>query len=76
MTDKKTSDEIAALAAKVLGAGNPLDRPQFRQMMQNMLPPEHREFLWPQLEAVLKPHFEAMVTLAASCVSQADGPEA
>jgi hypothetical protein len=62
-------DEVS-LAGSVLSKGNPFAHGEAsRELIANMLPPEHRDFLMGRLESFLSPYFEAALSLAADVLS-------
>lgn len=89
MTDKTTSPDVAALAARILAGGNPLDNQQVRIAIQAAVM-EHVHCSSPSqvvtvrvpdtvvenIGYVIAPYFENMLTLAASCVAQAENRDA
>lgn len=65
---KETSSEVASIAARVLGAGNPLDNEQVLAAIGKARATEPT--LAGALGPALKPYFDNMMTLAASALSQ------
>lgn len=79
MDDKRSSDDLATLASHVLRTGNPLDDDALvdmaiRNVMDAMTTGEIVNARLALREA-LGQYFTNVKTLAASVLSQADGPE-
>lgn len=73
---KQTSDRVASLASHIMTKGNPLDSDEFVDAMVGVV--RAAESTQVAREVVREALFEFMQTaksLAASCVSQGDGPE-
>lgn len=63
------NDEVS-LAGAVLSKGNPFaEGESARDLIANMFPPEHRDFLMTRLSAFLSPYFEAALSLAGDVLS-------
>ena len=86
MADKKTSDEIASIAGRILAGGDPFENTQVRMALQRAIydgvhcssPSGVVTLRVPDrvvdnIEAVLKPYIQNMLSLAGSAVAQADG---
>lgn len=78
MSTRETSSEIATLAGRILSAGNPLDNEQVMAAIYEGLPsdlrPTHNR-LREALAPALQPYFDNMLSLAGSCLSQAEDDE-
>lgn len=78
MSNRETSPEIVTMAGRILAGGNPLDNQQVMNAIWLALPPKPSQQALTAALLVLKPYFENMLSLAASCLSQAepdDGPD-
>jgi hypothetical protein len=77
--DRKTSDEIAAKASHLMATGNPLNDDNFVDtIVRNVRDAADTGTIGQAREALREPlaqFMETAMSLAASCVSQADGPE-
>lgn len=75
MSNRETSPEIASMAGRILSAGNPLDNEQVILAIYDALPPGERMTtarIKKDLSTVLQPYFDNMLSLAGSCLSQAE----
>lgn len=83
MSNRETSSEIASVAGRILAAGNPLENGQVLGVIRHEMGklrdlPHVRTQCIGEALAVLKPYFDNMLSLAGSCLSQAepdDGPD-
>jgi hypothetical protein len=86
MTDRKTSDDVATLAGRILEAGNPFENVQVRAAIRRAIVDNAKcsspsaianleipEKVIDEIAAVMHPYIDNLLTLAGSAVSQADG---
>lgn len=79
MSTRETSPEIAALAGRILAAGNPLDNDQVvLAVLEGLAEANTGKQAQEALKTMFQPYFDNMLSLAGSCLSQAedDDPEA
>lgn len=74
---KETSESVASIAGRILAGGNPLDNQQVLLVLREELGkvrdiPHCRPQYIGEAMAVLKPYFDNMLTLAASCLAQTE----
>jgi hypothetical protein len=73
MSTRETSPEIASLAGRILAAGNPLDNSQVViSIIDGLATANTGKQAQEALKAVLGSYFENMLSLAGSCLSQAE----
>lgn len=72
MSTRETSPEIAALAGRILAAGNPLDNDQVVLDLRDRLSKANTgKQAQEALKTMFQPYFDNMLSLAGSCLSQA-----
>lgn len=79
MSTRETSPEIASLAGRILAAGNPLDNDQVvLAVLEGLAEANTGQQAREALKTMFQPYFDNMLSLAGSCLSQAedDDPEA
>lgn len=73
MSTRETSPEIAALAGRILAAGNPLDNDQvILAVLEGLAGANTGKQAQEALKTMFQPYFDNMLSLAGSCLSQAE----
>lgn len=73
MSTRETSPEIAALAGRILAAGNPLDNDQVvLAVLEGLADANTGKQAQEALKTMFQPYFDNMLSLAGSCLSQAE----
>lgn len=73
MSTRETSPEIASMAGRILAAGNPLDNDQvILAVIEALADANTGRAAQAALKTMFQPYFENMLSLAASCLSQAE----
>lgn len=73
MSDRETSPEIASMAGRILAAGNPLDNAQVVISIIDALAQANTgKQAQESLKSILGSYFDNMLSLAGSCLSQAE----
>lgn len=73
MSTRETSPEIASMAARILAAGNPLDNDQvILAVIEGLADANTGKQAQAALKTMFQPYFENMLSLAGSCLSQAE----
>lgn len=73
MSNRETSPEIAALAGRILAAGNPLDNDQvILAVLEGLASANTGKQAQEALKTMFQPYFDNMLSLAGSCLSQAE----
>ena len=79
MSTRETSPEIASLAGRILAAGNPLDNDQVvLAVLEGLAEANTGKQAQEALKTMFQPYFDNMLSLAGSCLAQAEDedPEA
>lgn len=73
MSTRETSPEIASMAGRILAAGNPLDNDQvILAVIEGLADANTGKQAQAALKTMFQPYFDNMLSLAASCLSQAE----
>lgn len=73
MSTRETSPEIAALAGRILAAGNPLDNDQVvLAVLEGLAEANTGKQAQAALKTMFQPYFDNMLSLAGSCLAQAE----
>lgn len=76
VNEKQSSDEVAAIAGRILAKGNPLRDPRLvDKIIGDLARANHEQAAREAVRAPLRAFIEDAISLAASVVSQADGKE-
>lgn len=73
MSTRETSPEIASMAGRILAAGNPLDNDQvILAVIEGLAEANTGKQAQAALKAMFQPYFDNMLSLAGSCLAQAE----
>lgn len=73
MSTRETSPTISSMAGRILAAGNPLDNDQvILAVIEGLAESNTGKQAQAALKTMFQPYFENMLSLAASCLSQAE----
>lgn len=73
MSTRETSPEIASMAGRILAAGNPLDNDQvILAVIEALAEANTGRAAQAALKTMFQPYFENMLSLAGSCLAQAE----
>lgn len=73
MSTRETSPEIASMAGRILAAGNPLDNDQvILAVIEGLADANTGKQAQAALKTMFQPYFENMLSLAGSCLAQAE----
>lgn len=73
MSTRETSPEIASMAGRILAAGNPLDNDQvILAVIEGLAEANTGKQAQAALKTMFQPYFDNMLSLAGSCLAQAE----
>jgi hypothetical protein len=73
MSTRETSPEIASMAGRILAAGNPLDNDQvILAVIEGLADANTGKQAQAALKTMFQPYFDNMLSLAGSCLAQAE----
>jgi len=73
MSTRETSPEIASMAGRILAAGNPLDNDQvILAVVEGLAEANTGKQAQAALKTMFQPYFDNMLSLAGSCLAQAE----